>query len=158
MVKLQNILCPTDFSELSVGAVNYAAMLAETFKARLHLLHVVDQAYQYWMATGPEAVPAAPAGPTPEELMETATKQMEDFASQYVPEKVQASGEVISGRPFLEIIRVAKEKKSDLIVIGTHGRGALRQVLLGSVAEKVVRKAPCPVLSVRDPGHKFIMP
>ena len=155
MVKLEKILCPTDFSELSVGAVNYAVLLAETFGARLHLLHVVDQAYQYWMAMGPETVPA---GPTPDELIKTTTKQMEDFAGQYVPEKLQASKEVISGRPFLEIIRVAKERKSDLIVIGTHGRGALRQVLLGSVAEKVVRKAPCPVLSVREPGHEFTMP
>ncbi len=83
---------------------------------------------------------------------------MEEFAGKYVPEKLKATTEVISGRPFLEIIRIAKERKSDLIVIGTHGRGALKQVLLGSVAEKVVRKAPCPVLSVRDPGHKFTMP
>ncbi len=66
MAKVQNILCPTDFSELSVGAVNYAVLLAQTFAARLHLLHVVDQAYQYWMAMGPETVPA---GPMPEELM-----------------------------------------------------------------------------------------
>ena len=155
MVKLQNILCPTDFSELSVGAINYAVLLAETFEARLHLLHVVDQAYQYWMAMGPETLPI---GPAPEELMETASKQMEDFASLYVPKKLKVSREVISGRPFLEIIRIAREKQSDLIVIGTHGRGALKQVLLGSVAEKVVRKSPCPVLSVRDPGHEFTMP
>ena len=155
MVKLQRILCPTDFSELSVGAVNYAVLLAEAFGAELHVLHVVDQAYQYWMAVGPETLPV---GPTPKELMTIAKKQMDEFADQYVPEKVQASREVLSGRPFLEIIRVAKERKSDLIVIGTHGRGALKQVLLGSVAEKVVRKAPCPVLSVREPGHEFIMP
>ena len=155
MVKLQNILCPTDFSELSVGAINYAVLLTETFGARLHLLHVVDQAYQYWMEMGPETLPV---GPAPEEFMDTANKQMEDFANLYVPEKLQASREVISGRPFLEIIRIAKEKQSDLIVIGTHGRGALKQVLLGSVAEKVVRKSPCPVLSVRDPGHEFTMP
>ena len=155
MVKLEKILCPTDFSELSVGAMQYAVQLAEKFGAQLHLLHVVDQTYQYWMAMGPEAVPA---GPTPEELMKTAKKQMEEFVGKYVPEKLQASTEVVSGRPFLEIIRIARERKSDLIVIGTHGRGALRQVLLGSVAEKVVRKAPCPVLTVREPGHKFTMP
>ena len=155
MAKVQKILCPTDFSELSVGAMNYAVLLAETFGAELHLLHVVDQAYQYWMAMGPETLPA---GPAPEELMTTAKKQMEEFAEKYVPEKVQASREVVNGRPFREIIRIAKERKSDLIVIGTHGRGALTQVLLGSVAEKVVRKAPCPVLSVREPGHKFTMP
>ena len=155
MVKLQNVLCPTDFSDLSVGAMNYAVLLAKTFGAQLHLLHVVDQAYQYWMAMGPETVPA---GPMPDELMKIAKKQMEEFTGKYVPEKLAATTEVVNGRPFLEIIRIAKERKSDLIVIGTHGRGALTQMLLGSVAEKVVRKAPCPVLSVREPGHEFTMP
>ena len=155
MVKLEKILCPTDFSELSVGAINYAALLAETFGVQVHVLHVVDQAYQYWMAMGPEMLPA---GPTLEEMLKAAQKQMEEFMGQYVPEKTKSSSEVVSGRPFLEIIRVAKERKSDLIVIGTHGRGALKQVLLGSVAEKIVRKAPCPVLSVRQPGHEFTMP
>ena len=83
---------------------------------------------------------------------------MKEFMAKYVPDTLQTSTEITSGRPFLEIIRVAKERKSDLIVIGTHGWGALKQVLLGSVAEKVVRKAPCPVLTVRDPGHEFKMP
>ena len=83
---------------------------------------------------------------------------MEEFTGKYVPEKLAATTEVVNGRPFLEIIRIARERKSDLIVIGTHGRGALTQMLLGSVTEKVVRKAPCPVLSVREPGHEFTMP
>ena len=65
---------------------------------------------------------------------------------------------VRQGSPFLEIIRYAKEKGIDLIVIGTHGRTGLAHVFMGSVAEKVVRKAPCPVLSVRHPEHEFIAP
>ena len=155
MAKLQNILCPTDFSELSIGALTYAGLLAEKFGGSLHVLHVVDQAYQYWMAMGPESIPV---GPSVDEMMDTAKKQMAEFIGEHVPKSVKATTEITSGRPFLEIIRVAKERGVDLIVLGTHGRGALTQMLLGSVAEKVIRKAPCPVLSVREPGHEFTMP
>ncbi len=155
MATLGNILYPTDFSELSAEAGRYAVLLAETFGARLHLLHVVDQAYQYWAGMGTETLPA---GPTAEELTRTAKQQMKEFVEKYIPDTLETSTEITSGRPFVEIIRVARERRSDLIVIGTHGRGALKQMLLGSVAEKVVRKAPCPVLTVREPGHEFIMP
>ena len=136
MVKLAKILCPTDFSELSVGAINYAVLLGQKFGASLHILHVVDQAYQYWMAMGPEAMPT---GPTPEEMAKTAKQQMKEFIGEHVPKDQPVSSEVVSGRPFLEIIRTARERGTDLIVIGTHGRGALTQMLLGSVAEKVIR-------------------
>ncbi len=155
MATLHNILCPTDFSELSAGAGAYAVLLAKTFGARLHLLHVVDGGYQYWSGMGEETLPA---GPTAEELTETAKQQMEEFVAEYIPDTLESSTEIANGRPFVEIIRVAKEKRIDLIVIGTHGRGALKQMLLGSVAEKVVHKAPCPVLTVREPGHEFTMP
>jgi nucleotide-binding universal stress UspA family protein len=66
--------------------------------------------------------------------------------------------EIRIGVPFLEIIRYAKEQDIDLIVVGTHGRSGLSHVLLGSVAERVVRKAPCPVLTVHPEGHQFVMP
>ena len=66
--------------------------------------------------------------------------------------------ELRKGSPFLEIVRYAKDKNIDLIVLGTHGRSGLSHVLLGSVAERVVRKAPCPVLTVRHPEHEFVMP
>ena len=149
MAKIEKLLCPTDFSELSIGAMEYAGLLAEKFGASLHVLHVVDQAYQYWMAMGPESIPA---GPSAEEMTSTAKKQMAEFVRQHVPASLKATTEVVSGRPFMEIIRIAKERAVDLIVIGTHGHGALSQILLGSVANKVVHKAPCPVLSVREPG------
>ena len=152
MARIERILCPTDFSDLSIGAMKYAGLLAEKFAASLHVLHVVDQAYQYWMAMGPESIPA---GPTTEEMTDTAKKQMEEFVGQHVPASLKATTEIVTGRPFMEIIRIAKEKNVDLIVIGTHGRGALSQILLGSVADKVVHKAPCPVLSVREPGQEI---
>ena len=152
MAKIDKILCPTDFSELSIGAMKYAGLLAEKFGASLHILHVVDQAYQYWMAMGPESIPA---GPSAEEMTNTAKRQMEEFVGQHVPASLKATTEIVTGRPFMEIIRIAKERAVDLIVIGTHGRGALSQMLLGSVADKVVHKAPCPVLSVREPGGEI---
>jgi nucleotide-binding universal stress UspA family protein len=65
---------------------------------------------------------------------------------------------VLTGTPFLEVIRYARENEIDLIVIGTHGRSGLVHVLMGSVAERIVRKAPCPVLTVRPEGHDFVMP
>ena len=152
MAKVEKILCPTDFSELSIGAMKYAGLLAEKLGASLHVLHVVDQAYQYWMAMGPESIPA---GPTTEEMTNTAKKQMKEFVGQHVSASLKATTQIVTGRPFMEIIRIAKERAVDLIVIGTHGRGALSQMLLGSVADKVVHKSPCPVLSVREPGQEI---
>ena len=65
---------------------------------------------------------------------------------------------IVRGRPFVEIIRYAREKKIDIIVVGTHGHSGLTHILMGSVAEKVVRKSPCPVLTIRHPDHEFEMP
>ena len=72
--------------------------------------------------------------------------------------KYSAQIEMVCGSPFLEIIAYAKSREIDLIVMGTHGRGPIAHMLMGSVAEKVVRKAPCPVLTVRHPEHEFLMP
>jgi len=156
MIQLNRILFPTDFSELSVHALSYARAFAEAYDAELHVLHVVDEAYAYWLVMGPNSLPA---GPPPEELAAAAEKQMDKFVS----EKISGAGmpivkHVRMGRPFLEIIHYAREQDIDLIVLGTHGRSGLRHALLGSVAERVVRKAPCPVLTIRHPEHDFVMP
>lgn len=156
MVKLQRILFPTDFSPLSEKAMAYARSFAESFRAELHVLHVVDEAYQYWMAMGPSSLPI---GPPPEEMISASRIELEKYVKANLSELgSRVSSEVILGRPFVEIVRYARDKNIDLIVLGTHGRGALSHVLLGSVAERVVRKAPCPVLTIRDPQHDFAMP
>ena len=156
MVQINRILCPTDFSELADHAIEYACSLAVAFKSELHVLHVVDESYQYWMAMGPNSLPL---GPTPEEILVGAREQMERTKrDRFSKVSVPVTVEVLVGRPFLEIIRYARDKKMDLIVIGTHGRSGLTHVLLGSVTEKIVRKSHCPVLTVRAPGHKFEMP
>ena len=151
MIALKRILVPTDFSECSDAALKYGRALNETFGATLHLLHVVQDPYtQPW---------AAEAFPTPlgEMLVQWETQARQRLAT-LLPEG-DRTGAVIAtivGSPFYEIVRYATEQQIDLIVIGTHGRGPLGHMLLGSVAEKVVRKAPCPVLTVRHPQPEFV--
>jgi nucleotide-binding universal stress UspA family protein len=151
MIHVNSILVPTDFSECSDAAVKYGRTLAQTFGAELHLLHVVQDPYtQPWAA---EAFPAAIG-----DLMEDWQKQAVTRMAESVPEDEHAHLTTTSviGTPFYEIVRYAKDSSIDLIVIGTHGRGPFAHMLLGSVAEKVIRRAPCPVLTVRHPQHEFI--
>jgi nucleotide-binding universal stress UspA family protein len=151
MIALKKILVPTDFSECSEAALRYGRALAAAFGATLHLLHVVQDPYtQPWSA---EAFPA-PLG----DLLEQWQAQARARLVELVPDAERASTMVAVqvGSPFFEVIRYAQEQGIDLIVLGTHGRGPLGHVLLGSVAERVVRKAPCPVLTVRHPQHGFV--
>lgn len=151
MINLKSILVPTDFSECSDAALRYGLALCNVFGAKLHLLHVVQDPYtQPWAA---EAFPA-PLG----DLLNDWQAQARTRLCQAIPEadRGHALVTVLVGSPFMEIIRYTKEQEIDLIVIGTHGRGPLGHALLGSVAERVVRKAPCPVLTVRHPQHDFV--
>ncbi len=151
MMAIRKILVPTDFSECSDAALEYGRHMADTFGAALHVLHVVQDPYtQPWAA---EAFPA-PIGDLLAQWEEQARKRMLDS----IPEDRRASATVATriGSPFLEIVRYAQEQQVDLIVIGTHGRGPIGHMLLGSVAEKVVRKAPCPVLTVRHPQSAHV--
>jgi nucleotide-binding universal stress UspA family protein len=156
MIQLKKILFPTDFSDLSRHALKYALSFAKAYEAELHVMHVVDEAYQYWMAMGPSSLPV---GPLPDELLDLSKRELTRFVEEHLSEAgVSVVSEAIVGRPFVEIISYAKDRNVDLIVLGTHGRSGLRHVLLGSVAERVVRKAPCPVLTIRHPEHDFVMP
>ena len=85
-------------------------------------------------------------------------KQLNDRVTSLKSKVDTISGNVVVGIPFMEIIHAAKELNSDMIIMGTHGRTGLQHVLMGSVAEKVVRRAPCPVLTVKHPDHEFKMP
>ncbi len=155
-MNFERILFATDFSDLSQAALSYAQQLADAFEAELHCLHVVDDAYQYWSAMGPESIPV---GPPPENLMEVAHQRMAQFKSERLTGlKREPVTEVRIGRPFAEIIAYSREKDICVIVMGTHGRGAIAHMLLGSTTEKVVRKAPCAVMTVRAAGQDFVMP
>ncbi len=151
MIKLERILVPTDFSGYSKQAIAYACELAKRFAAELHLLHVV----QFPIVAAPYTGAVAQAGLRPEV---SARKELEDLQASALDQIARVERMVRAGAPFVEIVRHAKEKEIDLIVMGTHGRTGLAHMLIGSVAEKVVRKAPCPVLTVRPEGHQFVMP
>jgi nucleotide-binding universal stress UspA family protein len=155
MVEIKKILYATDFSDLSAWAFQYAVSLAVKCGAELHCISVVDDSYQYWLTFD---VAMVPAGPAMEELTAAAERQLGKFLDGKLPAGIPTTGRLLRGRPFVEIIRYARENDVDMIVMGTHGWGALRQALMGSVADKVVRKSACPVLAVRHPDHGFEMP
>ena len=155
MIRLNRILLPLDFSDATAGAVRYACALTENFVAELHLLHVLE----VHVSTTPPQFGMGFAWP--ERFEETATSAKKRLAESIDSEwgrerKIEHA--VVSGSPFLEIIQYAKENEIDLIVMGTHGHSGLKHLLIGSVAENVVRKSPCPVLTVRPEGHNFVMP
>jgi nucleotide-binding universal stress UspA family protein len=158
MAKFKNILVPTDFSEFSKYALDYALTIAHTFGARITLIHIthereLDALRQVSSYFEPEKL---------EELLRERESEDRKQLDAFIPPEMKQGIEVEAihkvGIPFVEIIKTAKEKGVDLIVMATHGRSGLSHILLGSVAEKVVRKAPCPVLSIRHPEHEFVMP
>lgn len=139
MLPLATILHPTDFSEHSEFAFRVASALARDYNARLILLHVIAPPMVVY-AGGP--VPAE-MWPSVEEVKENLRK-MEGRTHH-----VRVESQVMEGDPVDMILRAAEETHSDAIVMGTHGRTALSRLLLGSVAESVIRKAPCPVLTAK---------
>lgn len=152
MIQLKKILVPTDFSTGSQNALRYACDFAEKFGAELHLMTSVQE-----LVGDFDAFYAVP-GNYLEEVRNDAERRMQAFLDPNWNGGKRVTRVVKTGVPFLEIIRYAKDSDIDLIVMGTHGRGAVAHMLMGSVAEKVVRKAPCPVLTVRLPEHEFVMP
>jgi nucleotide-binding universal stress UspA family protein len=143
---ITTILVPTDFSESSTLALNAAKDLSRAFKASIHLLHVVqDPLSQSWALESYGAMPA--------DLLKDLEALAQKDLEKALPESERASYKATLitqvGTPFSTIVDYAKAHDIDLVVMGTHGRGALAHAILGSVTERVVRFAPCPVLSVR---------
>jgi len=155
MIELKRILVPTDFSEHSERAAVYAVELAKRYGAEIHCIHVSDipadlLATSTYYMTGPSEQFV-------EQVREEGQKGLETFVSKNFA-GLEVKAVFLQGRPFVEIIRYARDEKIDLVVIATHGRSGLKHALFGSVAEKVVRKAPCPVLVVRRDERDFVMP
>lgn len=141
---ITTIMVPTDFSYTSDAALGYARMLAARFGASLHLLHVVDEPGSW-----SEVYAAIPD--IRDRLSADAERRLEAIAA-CLPPPLRATSAVVCGAPVPTIVKVAESTGADLIVMGTHGRRGMGHVLLGSVAERVVRLAPCPVLTVRERG------
>jgi nucleotide-binding universal stress UspA family protein len=155
MFDLHRILVPTDFSKFSQHALMYAAAFAEKFGAELYLLHVVQDLALFI----PDMVTVSPPlAPSVDQLTAAAGTAFDRLLKENPLPGITVHREVRQGTPFYEIIRYAREIDVDLIIMGTHGHSGLAHVLLGSVSEKVVRKAPCPVLTVRHPEHEFVHP
>jgi nucleotide-binding universal stress UspA family protein len=151
---IERILIPTDFSESSRNALRYAIELNALFKARLFLVHVLQDFTEFSEYNlSPSILPQLYL-----EFEENAAKRLEEMVSGMVPPSMHCDTYILHGVPFFEIIQFSEHEKVDLIVIGTRGRTGLKQVLFGHTAEKVVKKAHCPVLSVKDPNTEFVMP
>ena len=168
-VELRRILCPVDFSRNAAYATRYALAFAETHGAELLLLQVEEP----YMPCVPMDDPGIDGiGPIcmPEGMDECEknggddTDEKEDSLDRLAMELNETHQGVkitplrATGKPFVEIVRMAGEHDVDLIVMGTHGRTGLAHMLIGSTAEKVVRMASCPVMTVKHPEHEFVMP
>lgn len=145
MEKIERILFPTDFSENSDYAFNYALELAEKLRARLYILHVVHELID---TTG-FYVPNINLGQLQDDLIKGADKMMGGFIKEKIGDFKDYETVNIMGLPHFEILKMAEEKGINMIVMGTHGRTGIDKILFGSTAGKVVRKATCPVLTVR---------
>ena len=153
------IVAATDFSEDSKLALSFAEELARKFSADLIVLHV-DQPLAPVMMT-PELGPAMDVGAMgriAEEQRLLAQRELDKIAGRLRDGGLKVKSLLKVGSPFLEILHTAQNEGADLIVLGTHGRTGLAHVLMGSVAERVVQKAPCPVLTIRHPDRKFKHP
>jgi nucleotide-binding universal stress UspA family protein len=154
MVPIRRILFPTDFSEPADHAWPFALHFAQEFGAEVHLLHVV--------APPPRMTEAYAASFDPEKFAAVLTAEAKASLDRFVlaakERNIASQTEVRIGVDFHEIVDYARTHRIDLIVMATHGRTGLAHALVGSVAEKVVRKAPCPVLTVKHPAMKFEMP
>jgi nucleotide-binding universal stress UspA family protein len=153
-MQIKTVLFPTDFSQGARAAMDYAVSLAQDYKAKLILLYVIqDISIAEWYI--PSSISAADLV---EDMQKSAEQEMDKWGSEVGANVAMVERIVTRGVPFVEIIRIAKEQNADLIVIGTHGRTGIDHMLFGSTAEKVVRKSPCPVLTVRMAGREFKMP
>lgn len=147
MLPLKKLLVPTDFSEPSYRGVKAADELARIFGAEMILIHVVSSS-QFVPPSGPPVPTGYQLSTMLEEMIGAARRSVGRTIEEKVSEGVASRSFVLSGAPAEEIVRVAAEEKVDVIVIATHGLTGWRRFIFGSVAERVVRFAECPVLTI----------
>ncbi|MDR4507083.1 MAG: universal stress protein [Candidatus Brocadiaceae bacterium] len=153
MITLKNILCPIDYSIYSEIALKYAIEFAERYRAKLFLIHVLDsRSYDV------DDLEIHGTEITDKEAIDSLKTKLLTCVNEETKNKITVEAIVLYGVPFSEIITASKKYQIDLIVLGTHGRTGLVHAIMGSVAEKVIRKATCPVITIRHPEREFIMP
>ena len=151
-LQIRRILVPIDFSEHSKNALKYAIPFAQKFKASIDLIYVVEPTvYPADFSFGQIGFPNVE-----EELRTRGSDELENLIKKEIADKVISRKIVRTGKPFYEINQYALEENISLIIIATHGHTGMEHILFGSTAEKVVRKAPCPVLVVRAGEHEFV--
>jgi universal stress protein A len=149
---ISKVLVPIDFSDYSKSALKYAVNFVKLFKASLILVYVVEPViYPPDFSMGQIAIPSVDL-----DMDKRAIEELNKLAEQEIPSEIKVKSIVKTGKPFIEIIETASEEDIDLIIIATHGHTGVEHILFGSTAEKVVRKAPCPVLTLREPIKGFL--
>lgn len=151
MITIKKILFPTDFSSFAEHALPYAAAMAREFDAALYMLYI-EEVLPYIPGDPERHFPDAAA------VEAAAHDEMQSALDRADTGDLEVKRFVARGVPGDEISEFAKREEIDLVVMATHGRTGLKHVMLGSTTERVVRKAPCPVLSVKHPEHEFVMP
>lgn len=148
---IKKVLVPVDFSDYSKSSLRYAVSFAKHFNAEIYLIYVVEPViYPPDFSMGQIAIPSIDV-----ELDKRAFEELNNLAKREISQDVKSHVIIKSGKPFVEIIETAAAEDIDLIIIATHGHSGIEHVLFGSTAEKVVRKAPCPVLTLREPIKGF---
>jgi nucleotide-binding universal stress UspA family protein len=149
----RQVLCAIDFSSASLDAMNYAGALAQQSHASLHLLHVVQWPWDEPPAPAPQDLPPEQAialGEYRRYVEASAMARLAALRRERIPEGIEAVPQIVHGKAYVQILRVAAEMRADLIVLGIHGRNAAGLAVFGSTANQVVRAAACPVLTVRQ--------
>ncbi|MBE7444528.1 MAG: universal stress protein [Planctomycetia bacterium] len=153
MIKLKKILCPVDFSACSTYALSYAIDLTTKERASLYLIHVIET----HISDIRDIVKQIDLL-LDDKQIDNLKVRLTNLIPDNIRPNIHIQPIVEKGVPFVEIIKTARYNHIDLIIMGTHGRTGLEHILIGSVAERVIRSAPCPVLSIRLPKQVFSMP
>ena len=148
---IKKILVPIDFSNYSKKALHYTVSFAQQFNSEIDLVYVIEPIiYPADLSMGQLVIPQ-----TNLDFQEKAEEELKELAQSEIGDLLNYNIFVRTGKPFMEIIEAAKEIDADLIIIATHGHTGVEHLLFGSTSEKVVRKAPCPVLTLREPIKGF---
>ena len=155
MIKLKRILFPTDFSSTAEHALKYALTFASEHKAKLYVIHVIVNPDSP-VEAGEEGESVAP--PSFEKMEARAKKAIQQLIPERYMKELEIENIIVRGTPLKAILECAKKYNIDLITMASHGRKGISHMLMGSLAEKVVQMAPCPVLTIKHPEHEFVLP